>query len=93
MSYIFYKILNMDLCIYIDKIVLYHYNYKKTLIELKNVFSISKKLIKNHNIEILERKYGKFNSIYYSNSEFINSIRRKNIILLILKIISRNYLI
>ena len=42
MSYIFYKILNQDLCIYIDKLILYQHNYDKTLTELINIFSKSK---------------------------------------------------
>ena len=93
MSYIFYKILNLDLCIYIDKLILYQHNYDKTLTELINIFSKSKSLIKEHNVSILEKKCEKFNRLFYSTPQFINSVKRRNIILLILRIISRNYLI
>ena len=61
MSYILYKILNLDICIYIDKLVLYQHNYDKTLIELINIFNKSKKLIKEHNISIIDNKCEKYN--------------------------------
>ena len=93
MSYIFYKKLNLDICIYIDKLVLYQYNYDKTLIELINVFENSKTLIKKHNVSIIDKKCEKFNRIFYSNTQFLHYIRKRNSILLILRIISYNNLI
>lgn len=93
MSYVFYKILNLDICIYIDKLVLYQYNYDKTLIELINIFDKSKELIKEHNISIIDKKCEKFNRYFYSNPQFLHYIRKKKSILLILRIISYNNLI
>tara|TARA_B100001109_G_C18739923_1_gene416120 strand:- start:453 stop:737 length:285 start_codon:yes stop_codon:yes gene_type:complete len=92
MSYLFYKILNLDLCILIDNYIKYKNNYNKTLIELINLFDKSKKLIKQHNVSIIERDCQKYNKLYYLKPEFINYIRERNNILLIYRLIINNYL-
>ena len=105
MSFILYKKLNLDICIFIDKYIQYYENYNKTLNELINIFNKSKILIKKHNTSIIERNSSSnlrrtsqqisqqtFNKSYYLRPEFNYYIRERNNILLIYRLIVSNYM-
>ena len=101
MSFLLYKKLNLDICIFIDKYIEYYENYNKTLNELISIFNKSKILIKEHNTSIIERNcipnmrqtmHQTYNKSYYLRPEFNYYIRERNNILLIYRLIVSNYM-
>ena len=101
MSFLLYKKLNLDICIFIDKYIEYYENYNKTLNELISIFNKSKILIKEHNTSIIERNsspnvihtsHQTYNKSYYLSPEFNYYIRERNNILLIYRLIVSNYM-